>query len=438
VHRAPAAGSGALSIPAAPSRTAAGTGHRSGASRHEVQRRTLAVLAATQMLAGVGVAAGVAVGALVAAEVLGRRDLAGLVQTSQVLGAAGIALPAARVSAARGRGPGLALALLIGSAGAVVAVLSTVTGLVVLLLVGSALLGGGTAAGLQARFAGTDLARPEERARALSVVVWSTTVGAVLGPNLAGPAAALGQGVGVDPLAGPYLIAAVALALGAVVVVTGLRPDPLRMAAGLTPEPAAERTSLRTGLRAARASRTAWVGLLTAASAHTVMVAVMVMSPIHMSDGGASITVIGLVVSGHIAGMYALSPVMGWAADRWGRLPVASAGALTLAAAAASAAVSAPGPSPALATGLVLLGLGWSACLVAASAMIADGVTGPARTAVQGTSDTIMSLAAATGGALAGVVVTTLGFATLGWMATAASMLLVGVLLAAARPLRPR
>jgi MFS family permease len=155
-----------------------------------------------------------------------------------------------------------------------------------------------------------------------------------------------------------------------------------------------------------------------------------------MHDGGAGITLIGLTISGHVAGMYALSPVMGWAADRWGRTTIAVAGGATLALASALAAVSAPGPSAVLAVGLVLLGLGWSACLVASSAMIADGVRGPDRPAVQGASDTVMSLCAALGGAVAGLVVTGLGFAALGWAAAALSLVVVGVLLRVRGPRR--
>jgi MFS family permease len=399
-----------------------------------VQRRTLGVLSGAQVLTGLGVAAGVSVGAIIAADVMGRRDLAGLVQTSQVLGAALLSLLAARVSARHGRGPGLAVALALGALGAVTAVAATQAQAVVLLLVGSGLLGGGTSAGLQARFAATDLAGPHDRARALSVVVWATTVGAVVGPNLVGPAAVVARVVGLDPLAGPYLVAAGVLVLAATVALLGLRPDPLRLSGGRGV--GAVRPTLRSGLRAARASRSASTGIATAALAHTVMVAVMVMTPVHMHDGGAGITLIGLTISGHVAGMYALSPVMGWAADRWGRTTIAVAGGATLALASALAAVSAPGPSAVLAVGLVLLGLGWSACLVASSAMIADGVRGPDRPAVQGASDTVMSLCAALGGAVAGLVVTGLGFAALGWAAAALSLVVVGVLLRVRGPRR--
>lgn len=393
-----------------------------------VQRRTVRVLVTGQMLAGVGIAAGVSVGALVAAELFGRRDLAGLVQTSVVLGAALLALPAARVSARLGRGPGLAAGLTVGASGAALAVLSATTGVVALLLLGSFLLGAATAASLQARFAATDLARPDQRARALSVVVWATTIGAVLGPNLVGPAAALAGWLGIPGLAGPYLVSAIALGMAAVVMLAGLRPDPLRLAAASRPAGQSPSPSLRRGLALARRSPRVATAVATASLAHTVMVMVMVMTPVHMNDGGASITVIGLVISGHIAGMYALSPVMGWAADRFGRIPVALAGSAALAVSSAMAAVSAPGPSPVLAAGLVLLGLGWSACLVSASALLADATAVEDRPATQGTSDAAMSLSAALGGAIAGVLVATVGFATLGWVSATLAGVMAGVL----------
>lgn len=392
-----------------------------------VQRRTVGVLVVGQMLTGVGIATGVSVGALVATDLFERRDLAGLVQTAVVLGAAVLALPTARVSARLGRGPGLAAGLVVGATGAGLVVLAAVTDTVLALLVGSFLLGAATAASLQARFAATDLARPDERARALSFVVWATTIGAVLGPNLVGPAARLAGWVGVPDLAGPYLVSAVALSAAAVVMLAGLRPDPLRLAA-IDPTATTVRPSLRRGLALARTSRGVATAVVTAAVAHTVMVMVMVMTPVHMSDGGASITVIGLVISGHIAGMYALSPVMGWAADRFGRVTVALGGAGALALASAMAAVSAPGPSPVLAIGLVLLGLGWSACLVSASALLADTTAVADRPAAQGTSDAAMSLSAALGGVVAGLLVATAGFATLGWVsAVLASALVAGL-----------
>jgi MFS family permease len=163
------------------------------------------------------------------------------------------------------------------------------------------------------------------------------------------------------------------------------------------------------------------------------MVAVMVMTPVHMYHGGATLRVIGLVISGHVAGMYALSPVMGWLVDRTGRVPVVVLGVGVLAAALALAGTAPSGHSTGLAVGLVLLGVGWSACLVAGSTLLTEAVPAADHPRVQGASDLVMGLCGAVGGAVSGVVVGTLGF---GWLALGAAPLLVALL--ALGVLRPR
>ncbi|HSK25607.1 MAG TPA: MFS transporter [Jiangellales bacterium] len=440
-----------------------------------LQRRTVRVLVTSQVLGGVGVSSGISVGALLASRVLGREDLAGLVQSAQVLGAALLALPTARLALTRGRRWGLATGYGLAVLGAVLAVLAAELRWFPLLLLGTALFGGGTAAGLQSRYAATDLAAPTSRGRALSVVVWSTTIGAVAGPNLVGPAGRLAAALGIEPLAGPFLLGGCALALASLVVAGTLRPDPLALARRLAGEGESphvaggaaggaageaaggatggatgraaggatggrvgagrRRGAMRHGLAAASHSGPAVLGLLAVVVAHTVMVAVMVMTPIHMDHGGASLEVIGLVISLHVAGMFAFSPVMGWLADRVGRVPVIVGGAAVLLAAVALSGTSPEGSSPGLGAGLFLLGLGWSACLVAGSVLITDALPVADRPAAQGASDLLMGLAAAAGGALAGLVVGTLGYAVLNLGASVLVLVLLGAAgLPACRP----
>ncbi|NED93773.1 MFS transporter [Phytoactinopolyspora alkaliphila] len=398
-----------------------------------VQRRTVSVLVGSQVAGGLGVSAAIAVGAVLVTQVFGREDLSGLVQSSQVLGAALLAMPAAALAVRYGRRAGLGVAYALGALGAVVAVVAAQTEILALLLIGTALLGGGTAAGLQARYAATDLAPPDRRGRALSVVVWSTTVGAVVGPNLAGPSGRLAESLGIEALAGPFLVGAVVMAAGAVIVVAGLRPDPLVLArSGQPPGPGGRRRRvLRTGWTAISGSPRALFGLTSIVVAHTVMVSVMVMTPVHMSHGGASISIIGFVISVHVAGMFAFSPIMGWLADRVGRTPVVIGGVAVLLAAVALSGTSGEGHSAGLTAGLFLLGLGWSACLVAASTLLTDAVAAEARPAVQGASDLLMGLAAAGGGALAGVVVGRFGYDVLNMGAAVVAVvpLVVGVVL---------
>src|SRR6478735_4703842 len=146
------------------------------------------------------------------------------------LGAAASALPLASLAERRGRRAGQVAGLSAALAGAVLMVLAVVSGLFVLLVLGSVGIGIGTAASLQARFAAVDLATAEHRGRALSTVVWAVTVGAVAGPNLIQPGTVVGTLLGLPPIAGPFVISGAGLLIAAVLLFAGLRPDPLLLA----------------------------------------------------------------------------------------------------------------------------------------------------------------------------------------------------------------
>ncbi|MBP2361993.1 MFS family permease [Streptomyces clavifer] len=388
-----------------------------------LRRRTSAVLIGSQILGGLGVAIGIALAPVLAAEVSGSEALSGLAPTASVTGTALLSLPLAALMTSRGRRPGLVLAYLIGSVGAALVVTAAVVGSFPLLLLGMAGFGAGSSANLQARFAAADLAEPDRRGRAISTVIWATTIGSVLGPNIAAPAGRVFRGTSVPETAGPFAWAAVIFLLTGLVVAVLLRPDPLLTARTLAPQDTgtATKRSLRAGVAAVRASPMARLALVTVAVSHTAMVSVMVMTPVHLGHHGADIQLIGLVISGHIAGMYAFSPVMGWLSDRVGRLSVIGLAAGLLCCATVLAGTSGAGHGR-TAAGLFVLGLGWSAGLVAGSALLTDSVPQAARAAVQGLSDLTMNTAAGIGGAVAGLIVSRLGY---GWLNTAAACLLL-------------
>lgn len=387
------------------------------AAVESVQRRAVSTLVGSQAAGGLGMSVCLAVGALLVTEIFDREDLSGLVQSAQVLGAALLAIPAASIAIGHGRRAGLSMAFGLGGLGAAIVVIATQIGFLPLVLLGMALVGGGTTAGLQARYAATDLAPTDRRGRALSVVVWATTVGAVVGPNLAGPAGSLADTLGIERLAGPFLVGALFMGLAAMIVWVLLRPDPLLTARSLNPNSTTvsgrRRGMLRAGWAAISASPRALLAVVAIVVAHTVMVSVMVMTPIHMQHGHATLTIIGFVISIHIAGMFALSPVMGWLADTVGRIPTLVIGMVVQGAAVALAGSAPEGHSVGLTAGLFLLGLGWSASTVAGSTLLTDAVSMDDRPVVQGASDLLMGLAAAGGGALAGVVVNGLGYGVL-------------------------
>jgi len=388
-----------------------------------VQRRTLTVLSSSQVLGGIGVAAGVAAGSLLVADVTGSEGLAGLAQTSGVIGAAVAAAPLAMLSNRRGRRPGLALGFLLGGVGGLVVIASAVAGFLPTLLAGTMLVGAATAAGQQSRYAASDLAEPSRVGFSLSLVVWATTVGAVLGPNLMAPASSVATSLGLPALTGAYLVTSSALLAAAVVVMVLLRPDPLiveRRVRGVTSSP--QHASLAEVRAVLRRTPLAVLGVTAIAIGHAVMVMVMVMTPVHMQHVEVTLTVIGLVISVHILGMYAFSPVVGWLADRVGAVRCIAVGVVVLAGSTVVAG-TAPGDDVVrLGCGLFLLGLGWSFTLVSGSALITETVDDADRPGVQGFGDTVMNLAGGAAGIVAGVVV---AVASYGWLNLVAALLLL-------------
>ncbi len=390
-----------------------------------IQSRTVRTLMTSQMLGGIGVASGIAVGALMAADISGSDSLSGLASTSQVLGGALFTIPVAALMAARGRRVGLVAAYTVGTVGAVLAITATVIGSFALLLFGTLCFGAATTANSQSRYAAVDLAVPSRRGRQLSLVVWATTIGSVLGPNIIGPGAAIARTLGIPDLAGAWVISSVGFVAAIAVLWVALRPDPLLTARALaaaetefleapaSTTPGRSKGSVRRGFSIIHATPSALLGTIAVAGGHVVMVSVMVMTPLHMKHGDASIEIIGFVISLHILGMYGLSPLSGYLTDRFGSPAVILGGVAVLLAACLFAGLSAAGFSWMLSVGLFLLGLGWSATMVAGSSLIAGSVAVADRSAVQGASDVAMGLSAALAGALAGVVVDVFGY---GWL----------------------
>lgn len=376
------------------------------------------------MLGGLGVGAGVTVTTLLAFELSGSAALAGLAASASAFGA-GVAAAAIGASSRFGRRPGLVVGYVVGLIGASVAVAAAVLGNFPLMVLATFLFGSSNASNLQARYAVTDLAAPGRRGSDLSIVVWATTVGAVLGPNLTGPGVVAAGLLGVPELSGPYLLSAAGFAAAALLLFIGLRPDPLLVARRLERAHArvagaevgaadADSTLAHEGLRVAfavvAASPSARAAVTTIAAAHAVMVGVMVMTPVHMGHHGADVRLVGITISLHIFGMYAFSPVFGRLTDRLGPRAVLGLGLGQLLAAVGLAALSTPRGGAGFFFGLLLLGTGWSAALIASSALLTASLSSGSRAQAQGLSDLGMNIAGGSAGALSGVLMTHLGF----------------------------
>ncbi|WP_246065204.1 MFS transporter [Aeromicrobium piscarium] len=370
------------------------------------QSRIVTVLSLVQVIGGIGNGAGLAIGALLIGDISGSDAWAGTATVALTLGAALFTIPLSTLAARRGRRPALTAGWWLGAVGAGVTIGAAVLASLPLALAGLVLFGASTAANLQSRFAAADRAEPDQVGRAISIVVWSTTIGAVTGPNLTGPGAAVAEWFDIPSLAGPMVFSLVAYGLAGLATFLFLRPEPLARATAATPE----RGVIARALPHVRGR--AAVAVLTVAIAHAIMVSVMALTPVHMQGHGAALEVIGLTISLHIAGMYALSPVMGWLTDRIGADTTILLGMSVLVGATALAG-TAGHSEPQITAGLILLGVGWSASVIAGAALLTRSVERDVRPLVQGFSDLTMNLAGAAGGLLAGLIVATLGFGIL-------------------------
>ena len=384
----------------------------------QLQNKVVKTLATAQVLSGVGVAGTVAAGSLLVSSITDSETLAGLAQTSAVLGAAALALPLARLTARGGRRLALSVGYIAGVIGSIFAITGGAQRNIFLMLIGTFLVGAASAAGYQARFAAIDLATNETRAKQLSFVVWGSTIGAVTGPNLMQPAGNLAEGFGLPRLVGPYMISAVTLLCASVVILIFLRPDPYLVANKENLEKS-KKGSTKLALKHIGNNPRALFAILAIAVGHIAMVSVMVMTPVHMAHVDVSLTIIGLVISVHVLGMYAFSPLVGSLSDRFGRVRIIQIGILTLLLSTIISGKAQADDAYTLGVGLFLLGLGWSCTLIAGSTLLSESVSAEFKASSQGASDLVMNLAGAGGGAIAGVIIGTLSY---GWLCLAAAL----------------
>jgi MFS family permease len=383
-----------------------------------LQRRTLVVLVISQIVGTVGIGVAPTIGVLLAEEVTSSPAWSGLARVASTLGAAVLGLPLGAIAARWGRRRALTLGWLTASIGAFIVVYAAQNLSVIALFPGLFLVGAGSAVSLQSRFAATDLAAPHHRARALALVVWVGTVGSVLGPNLGVPGIWISHATGLTVFASGFLIAGTFLLLGGIIVFLALRPDPLLFARSQSwTQPIGRR---RGGIRLLglelRTNPRVRLAVLAIVTAQIVMVSIMTMSPVHIADDGGTITIIGITISLHVAGMYGLAPVVGILVDRAGHRVAIILGICILAIALVTAAIGS-GTTGGMIAALLLLGIGWSFTNVAGSALFASTVADETRASAQGAVDALANLLGATAAFVAGPLLAATSFPLLSELA---------------------
>ena len=388
----------------------ADTARASASQRDAIQRRTIRVLLFSQLLAGVGLAAGITVGALLVKDMIGSTGSAGIPAALFTLGSAFAAICIGRLSQKAGRRQGLAAGYGVGALGGAGVLLSVATNNVPLLFVSLFIYGSGTAANFQARYAGADLALPQNRGRAISTVLIATTLGAVLGPNLAEMSGQLAHFFGLHELAGPFIFSTVTYALAGIAVLLLLRPDPLLTARALSPSTQNKASGADAKIVD---TTTLYLGAAALIISQLVMIALMTMTPVHMVGHGHSLGAAGLVISIHIAAMFLPSLLSGILVDRIGQRRVLALGSTILFSAGLVAALASPDSLILLALALGLLGLGWNFSYIAGSTMVTSAMPVELRANMQGRVDFAAALSGALGGIGSGFVFAAANYAVL-------------------------
>jgi MFS family permease len=390
--------------------------------------KLMVTLFAAQVCGSTAHSMSLAVGSIMAAIITGTNTTSGLPVGVAALGAALASWPLARLMARAGRRPGLVLGYGLGVAGTVLGMVGVTVQNFSLFLLGMVFFGLGSTSNLLARYAAADVSVGAQRGRAMGLIVWGSSAGAVIGPNLMTPALAAGRTLGIDPAASAFLISVAGYAMAALLIEVFLRPDPLEVArrlhhANVTGRPATPARTLIAILGDVRVQ----IALATLTVGQFVMISTTSTSPVYLHDQGHPVATIGVAVSLHLGGMYVTSPLSGWLADRYGRLPTIGAGALLLIGSTMLAGFV-PGRAGALVIlGLFLNGVGWNLSFVAGSALLTDALSPSERASTQGLADLVMGLMGALGSSAGGMILGLWGFTILNIVGAALVLVPLGV-----------
>jgi MFS family permease len=388
----------------------------------------LRLLEMATVIGSLGLGAGGAAGPLLAADIQGSEAVAGLPLGVLIGGAAVGAIAISRRSSLRGRGSGLSLGYAVGGAGAVVVIGGAVANNLAIVLAGTFMLGGASAAVFLSRYAAAELAGPGARGRGVGTILWAATVGAVASPNLLALTGWLAALLGLPKLTGLFIIAVPAFLVASAITGVWLH----RSAPDLGRSNLLQGRDLRMHVAVMQSlrSKPSRLALIILATTNLVMVGIMAVAPVQMMAHGHHLGAVGFIVSIHVAGMFAPSVLTGWLADRIGAVPVALGSTFLLVASGVSGAFVDLEGSVAVTVFLLLVGIAWNGGVVGGSAMLAGSVHGSARAQAEGIGEVAMSTAAAVGAPGAGPVVAAAGFGALtvlGAAAAAAAALIVGV-----------
>jgi MFS family permease len=340
-------------------------------------KRNTAIFALSQSFTGAGTPLAFGLGPLMFVALTDSANMAGLSVSLFGLSRFFVSYPVGKITDTYGRKPGIFLGLSLALVGSIMVVLAMTIRSFPLLVIAMLVFGMGVQASQQMRVAATDMFPPHMRARALGYVALGSLAGLLVTPLIVSAAETIAHSTGHDPLALPWLAVPV-LVIGGMVVVSFVRPDPkvigMNLAQyypGYAPPPRPPRAQSAT-FSAMSLLRNAPIRRAIACNcaAQGNMSIVMVLTSLVLVHHGHSLGAIAFSHMFHSAGMFAFTIPLGKLADRFGREQVMYPGVATALIGAALVTFT-----PAFVTitlGTFLVGLGWAAANVAATAFIAD------------------------------------------------------------------
>lgn len=352
-----------------------------------------------------------------------------------------VSYPVGKICDAYGRKAGIQLGLILALVGTLVLggsmILHTLAGFVVGLLA----FGMGMNAAQQMRVGAADMFPPHLRAQALGYVALGSLVGLIFTPSMVKFAEKVANETGMEPLGLPWFFLPI-LIVGGMILVSFVRPDPKEIGMNLeryypdyTPPPTQPRASGDKNFSVRRLlgffpNRLAIVCNLAAAGNMSI---VMVLTSLVLAHHGHSLLDIAISHMFHSAGMFAFTIPLGRLSDRFGRMRVMLPGVATSLAGASLVAFT--GAYVTVTLGTFLVGIGWAAANVSATALIADNSRTEERGRAIGVNDTFAGACSVLAAVVTGPLIEGFGLPATGLTA----VLLAGVpfLMLATRPKAP-
>ncbi len=354
----------------------------------------MGVLAACQALLFTNNSTLIAINGLAGLSLAPNAALATLPVTCWVLGGAIATMPASLHMKRVGRQRGLTSGTLWGIAGALICATAIWLQSFWLLCFGTLVWGTYNAYGQYYRFAAADIASPDFRATAISLVLAGGLVGGILGPTT--------SRFTIDLLAPKFMGAYLALILFAVATMVLLRfiriPTPS----------ASERAKAGRPLREIAAQPKFLIAVFSAAIGYGVMNFLMTSTPIAMQVCGHPYGDAALVISSHVVAMFAPSFITGRLIRAFGVLPMMLLGALLnlvcIGVALAGIAVANFWWS------MVLLGVGWNFLYIGGTTLLTETYRPEERAKAQGANDQAIFIVMVISSFTSGMTVTTAGW----------------------------